>query len=165
MSDRLRLAVLGLWLGAAAAWSLVFVPAVFAEVPPTGLAARLVGASLERIDQAGAALGLAALGCGLVGLRAAPGTLDRMRRLLPSIGVLCHVLSLLWLLPEIREIREAAGGSVAKLAPDHPDVLRFAHLHQVSFGVFTAAAGTALAVLVWDLSAGLHLQARETRSP
>ncbi len=158
MSDRLRLAALGLWLGAASAWSLVFLPTIFAKVPPTGLAASLVGASLWRIDQAGLLLALAALGLGLAGFRSAPGTLERIRLGLPILGVFCHALSLVWLLPEIQEIREAAGGAIANLAPDHPDVARFASLHGVSFGVFTAAASTALLVLIWDLAACLYLR-------
>lgn len=150
MSARIRLALLGIWAGALFAWLGVFVPAVFANVPPTGPAARLIGASLDRVDQTGLVLGLLVLGLGVAWR--SPGAAGWVRACLPAAAVLCQALSLLWISPHIRGLREAAGGSVARFGPDDPRVELFGTLHSASTAVFAVAALAVLGTLVWDLT-------------
>jgi hypothetical protein len=68
------------------------------------------------------------------------------------VAVLCQALSLLWISPQIRGLREAAGGSVARFGPDDPRVELFGVLHSVSTAVFAVAAFAVLSTLVWDLA-------------
>ena len=64
MSQGLRLALLGSWAGMLLAIGLVAIPAAFQTLPGTELSARLVGAALPTLDQAGIVLALAAVGLG-----------------------------------------------------------------------------------------------------
>ena len=61
MSQGLRLALLGIWAGMLLAIGAVAIPAAFQTLPGTELSARLVGAALPTLDQAGIVLALAAV--------------------------------------------------------------------------------------------------------
>jgi hypothetical protein len=132
MSSALRLGTLSAWTALLASWGLIFVPALFGHLPSTAVVAELVGATLLRIDQVGVALGTVALACGA----RIPHASRRARLFawLPLLGVACHLASWLWIAPEARAIREAAGGSVGLLAAGDPR----------SFGVFAGASFVAL---------------------
>jgi hypothetical protein len=160
VTGALRTAVLGVWTGLLAAWALVFVPALFGHLPSTGAVAVLVGVTLARIDAAGIALGLLAVGLGVASRPSAPEA--RAIAWVPLVGVLCHAASLFWLAPEIRAIREAAGGSVGQLPPDDPRLVAFRMLHNLSFGSFGLAGAAAIAALAGDL---LALRRAMSRSP
>jgi hypothetical protein len=143
MSSALRLAALAAWTALLASWSLIFVPALFGHLPSTAVVAELVGATLLRIDQVGIVLGAGALACGT----RLPHASRRARLFawLPLLGIACHLASWLWIAPEARAIREAAGGSVGLLAAGDPRIERFRNLHTLSFGVFAGASFVALA--------------------
>jgi hypothetical protein len=143
MSSALRLGTLSAWTALLASWGLIFVPALFGHLPSTAVVAELVGATLLRIDQVGVALGTVALACGA----RIPHASRRARLFawLPLLGVACHLASWLWIAPEARAIREAAGGSVGLLAAGDPRIERFRTLHTLSFGVFAGASFVALA--------------------
>ena len=149
MSQGLRLALLGIWAGMLLAIGAVAIPAAFQTLPGTELSARLVGAALPTLDQAGIVLALAAVGLGWV------GGAQRARALLPGLGGTFLLVSLLWLAPRIHEIREAAGGSIGRLGVDNPDLALFALLHNGSVSLFVAAGLLALATIAWDLRAGM----------
>lgn len=149
MIPGLRLVVLGIWIGALASFGVLFVPAAFSSLPTPGHAASVVGAALPRLDQAGLALGLLAAGLGPGLVRA--GRRGRVRGLAPMAGAACHALSLFWISPAIRSIREAAGGTIASLAPDDPRIDLFSLLHQISLGAFGLAVLIAIGACVWDL--------------
>jgi hypothetical protein len=154
VSSALRIAALGLWTGLLAAWGLVFVPALFGYLPSTGTVAILVGATLARIDAAGLVLGL---GAALLGAASRPRvTAKRLLAWAPLVGVACHAASLFWLSPEIRAIREAAGGTVGLLPPGDPRVGRFRLLHTLSFGAFGLAGACAIGSLGGDLLLALR---------
>ncbi|MEE2703235.1 MAG: DUF4149 domain-containing protein [Myxococcota bacterium] len=150
MSQGLRLALLGIWAGMLLAIGLVAIPAAFQTLPGTELSARLVGAALPTLDQAGLALAFAAVGLGWV------GGAGRTRALLPGLGGAFHLTSLLWLAPRIHQIREAAGGSVGRLGVDNPELELFALLHNGSVALFVAAGVIALATIAWDLLATIR---------
>lgn len=159
MSAALRLAALAAWTALLASWGLIFVPALFGHLPSTAVVAELVGATLLRIDQVGGALGAVALVCGI-----GPPLASRRGRLfawLPLLGVACHLASWLWIAPEARAIREAAGGSVGLLAPGDPRIDRFQMLHTLSFGVF---AGASLVALLCCANAVVELATTARRS-
>jgi hypothetical protein len=144
-----RAALLGAWAGLLAAWGLVFVPALFGHLPATGTVAILVGVTLARIDAAGLVLGTTSVALGL-----ASRPRSAARRALawaPLVGVACHAASLFWLSPEIRAIRESAGGSVGTLAADDPRIPAFRTLHTLAFGAFGLAAACAVGALAADL--------------
>jgi hypothetical protein len=143
-----RTAVLGIWTGLLAAWGLVFVPALFGHLPSTGTVAVLVGVTLARIDAAGIALGAVAAALGVASRRRA--TSARVVAWAPLLGVACHAASLLWLAPEIRAIREAAGGTVGLLPPEDPRIAAFRALHTLSFGAFGMAGAAAITALAGD---------------
>ncbi len=149
MSSAARFAALGLWTGLLAAWGLVFVPALFGHLPSTGTVAVLVGVTLAPIDAAGIALGVVA--CGLGYAQRPRATAARALAWAPLVGVACHAASLFWLAPEIRAIREAAGGSVGLLPVDDPRVPLFRTLHTLSFAAFALAGACAIATLAGDL--------------
>jgi hypothetical protein len=143
MSGALRLGALAAWAAMLASWGLIFVPALFGHLPSTAVVAELVGATLLRIDQVGAALGTVALACGVAIQRG--GRRAQLFAWLPLLGIACHLASALWIAPEARAIREAAGGSVGLLAAGDPRIERFRTLHTLSFGAFGGASLVALA--------------------
>lgn len=149
MTGALRLAALGVWTGLLAAWGLIFVPALFGHLPSTGAVAVLVGVTLAQIDAAGLVLALAA---SLLAVASRPrATAARLLAWAPLVGVACHAASLFLLSPEIRAIREAAGGTVGMLPPDDPRIARFRTLHTLSFAAFAAAGVAAITTLGADL--------------
>ena len=155
-SGRLRLWLLGIWAGGLATWALIVVPAAFASLPGTDLAGALVGASLDRLERAGMALGMGAL---LLGLADRHGVgekhhrwSERLRVWLPALAVGLHALSSFWISPEIRAIREAAGGSLGNLTAGGAEIGRFGRLHTLSTGAFTLSAIVVLAAGLWDWS-------------
>lgn len=157
MSGPLRLLLLGAWAGALVTWSLVVIPSVFATLPGTELAGALAGLTLDKLDRSGIALGLLTALLGLVAIRPAPGTrrrpLEILRALLPLVPALLHAFSTFWISPEIRALREGAGGSLGYLPPGGPGVERFGMLHLLSTRSFALAAVIVILTGAWDVLA------------
>jgi hypothetical protein len=146
--------LLGIWIGALAAFGGLFVPAAFANLP-TQLAAAVLGDGFRALDVAGGALGVS---CVLLGWVSPRGGADRARALLPLIGVLAHAASSLAVTPKLHALRVAAGGTIGRSGAD--ELAQFASLHSASRALFALAAASALIACVWDLFA---LRARASR--
>jgi hypothetical protein len=147
-----RIALLGLWLGALVAFGGLFVPAAFENLP-TGLAASVLGAGFAALDRGGVALGLTCVVLGLADRRAL-----RLRALLPLAGVIAHLASAWAVTPKIHALRMAAGGTIGQA--DGPELAAFAQLHAASRALFGLAAASALLACVWDV-----FSLRENGSP
>jgi hypothetical protein len=144
----LRLFVLGIWGGVLLAFALTVLTA-FAVLPSMTLTAELVGGALPRIDLLGMACGVVAA---LLGLRRGPGFLSRwLRGLFPLLGAAFHLASAVWITPEIRSLREAAGGSVTGLPAGHPVLADFARLHFVATSLYLGSVGVILVAALWDV--------------
>ena len=167
---QLRVALLGVWLGAMLAFGALFVPAAFEHLP-TALAASVLGDGFGALDRAGIGVGSA---CALLGWLDARRRGDRavsaqLRALLPLVGVAAHLVNGFWVTPRIHALRLSAGGGIGQLAAGDPALNEFARLHAASRGLFGWAAAVALAACAWDLVAA-HPRARarvsrDTRPP
>jgi len=155
-----RIALLGVWVGALAAFGALFVPAAFSHLP-TALAASVLGDGFNALDRGGMLVGGA---CALLGWldarrRGDAALATRVRALLPLVGVAAHAASGFVVTPSIHALRMAAGGEIGQLPPGAPDLARFAELHALSRALFGSAAASALCACAWDLLA-LHPRAR-----
>jgi Domain of unknown function (DUF4149) len=149
---RSRIALLGLWTGAMLAFGTLFVPAAFANLP-TQLAAGVLGQGFLGLDQWGIAIGSLCTVLGLAEWRSprGGGAAGLLRALLPLAGVLAHVTSALYVSPEIRALRVAAGGAIGQFDAGDPELAAFAALHSASRSLFGLAAGSAALACVWDV--------------
>jgi uncharacterized protein DUF4149 len=155
-----RLALLGVWIGALAAFGVVFVPAAFEHLP-TALAASVLGDGFAALDRAGALLGSSCAALGWLAARRNGDTalVTRLRALLPLVGVAAHLASGFAVTPRIHALRLAAGGGIGQLPPGDPGLRQFASLHAASQALFGLAGGSALSSCLWDL-VGAHPRAR-----
>jgi hypothetical protein len=149
---RTRLVLLGLWSGGMIAFGAVFVPAAFSHLP-TQLAASVLGEGFGALDRAGMLLGSICVALALaeqsrMGQR---GAAARLRALLPLAGVIAHATSLFFVTPELRALRNAAGGTIGQLGPDDPGIAQFSALHSASRALFGLATASALLAALWDL--------------
>ena len=156
---RVRLALLGVWIGAMLAFGGLFVPAAFSHLP-TQLAASVLGEGFGALDRGGIALGLICVALGWFDARRGGPSrnADRLRALLPLAGAFAHATSALAITPQIHALRVAAGGAIGQSGAD--ELAQFAWLHSTSRALFALATASALLACVWDLFA---LQARASR--
>lgn len=134
------------------AFGALFVPAAFSQLP-TQLAAGVLGTGFAALDRFGIALGLLCVALGAIDrrLRGERSGADLLRVALPLAAVFAHATSALWVGPELRAIRGAAGGAIGHLPAGAGELAEFAWLHSVSRGVFAIAAGSTALAGVWDL--------------
>ncbi len=147
--DGLRIALLAAWGAALVSYALFAVYPAFQVGIPSDQAANLLAHGFVGLDRAGLVAGSAATVLGLASARGG-AAIGRTRVLLPLLGVAAHLLSLLWVTPEIGALRDAAGGGIAGLT-DQEGMARFTILHQLSRGLYLAASAIALSALAWDL--------------
>ncbi len=123
-----ELALVALWLGAAAIFATVVAPAAFAVLPSRSLAGALVGRVLPVIFYAGMLLGVALVlleglaGAGWLGARSLAG------------GVVLGACAVAQLAvgARIERVRAAIPGAIEALAPDDPRRVAFGRLHAFS---------------------------------
>jgi len=134
------------------AFATLFVPAAFSNLP-TQLAASVLGEGFIGLDHWGIAIGSLCTVLGLAEWRSSGGggAAGLLRALLPLAGVLAHLTSALFISPEIRELRLAAGGAIGQLGAGDPELAEFAALHSASRSLFGLAAGSAALACIWDL--------------
>jgi hypothetical protein len=145
----LRIALLGAWSGSLISFGLLAVYRAFQSLP-TYLAAEFLRPGFDGLDRAGALLAGACVLLAAPDLRHATRA-GSIRILLPLVGASGHLLSYLWLTPEIAALREAAGGTIGQLPSGSPGIARFALLHEISRNLYLLAVSTGLACCIWDV--------------
>jgi hypothetical protein len=132
--------LLGGWIGSWLLFALVVAPTAFRVLPSTAVAGALVAPVLDALHLYGAAAGLflAALARAL-----RRGTL---RVALPLVMAVACLYSQFGVSAELAEIRDQVFGP----GGNEQLAARFAHLHRVSMGIYSAVLLAALALL------GLH---------
>lgn len=151
MAPRVRLAVLGLWVGAMAFFSFFVAPAAFAVLPTSHLAGQLVSRTLGGLEILGLALGTLVLAV-LLGARPASRRyflveLVAVLLLLASTAVSRFVVS-----SRLHDLRLRVGEGLDRLTPADPTRLAFDHLHQASVGLMSfnlLAALLLMLFLIW----------------
>lgn len=136
----IELALVALWLGAAAIFAIVVAPAAFDVLPSRTLAGVLVGRVLPVIFYAGMVLGLTlvvvegAWGRGLLSARSGAGAV---------VFVACAIAQLV-VGTRIERVRAAIPGAIEALTPDDPRRAAFGRLHAISVGWLGIAIAAAL---------------------
>jgi hypothetical protein len=139
-----ELAVLALWLGAAAFFSAAVAPALFAALPTRALAGDVVGRLLPTIFYSGIVVGV------LVAVLEIQFGSGRRRSGLTSasavVAAACAFAQLI-VSPKIERLRAEIGGPIDALPADDARRLAFGRLHGISvawLGLAMLAAGVAI---------------------
>ena len=150
MLQRVRIALVGLWLGLMALFSFVVAPAAFATLP-SHLAAEVVSRVLSSVEIAGILIGVILL------ISLASEALKQRRAatlgegILPALMTLSALVSRFVVSARLHAIRLAAGENIASLPSGDPMKSTFDTLHQASVGLMSfnliAAIGL-LAILI-----------------
>jgi Domain of unknown function (DUF4149) len=138
--DRLTVALLLLWAGAALGFGLLSAPLLFRELPSRDLAGRLAGLIVGRLD------GAAWIAFGLAGLSWAGRWVAEVKeeligpiRLWSSallVALLMSLASSFIVTPRLREIRGRIQAPMESLSPDHPDRAAYQKAHGLSRNLF-----------------------------
>jgi hypothetical protein len=144
-SSLIIIGVLAFWLGAAALFSVVVAPAVFAALPTRTLAGAVVGRVLPSVFYAGMLAGVV-----VVWLRLAAGTGWSWRgaETAGAAMIAACAIAQFVIAPRIERIREAIGGPIDVLAVDDPQRMAFGRLHGFSVGWLGLAMLAAAAAIV-----------------
>ncbi len=153
-ASRIKIALLGIWVGAAALFSFVVAPGAFAVLPTTQLAGNLVSRVLGGVEIIGIIVGVVVLMVLLI---------DRIRKartsgfelIVAALMTIAMLLSRFGVSPRLRAIRAEYGDQMATLPAEDAVRASFNLLHQVSVGLLSFAlfGGLAmLAVLIWRSS-------------
>lgn len=141
-SQRIRLAILGLWLGAMAFFSFVVAPAAFAVLPQQQFAGALVSRTLSVLEIIGVvAGGLLILILSFSKERGRAALIELVTVALMTISMLVSHFVVSNRLSELR----ARFGEITQLAAGDPARVSFDRLHQysvwlMSFNIIAAAA-------------------------
>jgi hypothetical protein len=147
-----QIVTLAVWLGAAAFFSFVVAPAVFATVPSRTMAGAVVGRTLPVVFY----LGIVA-GAIVIALQASDGrsALRDARALCACLVVAACAVSQFIIGRRIDRLRENIGGPIENLAANDARRVAFGRLHGLSvawLGIAMIAAAVAL-VLAWRANA------------
>jgi Domain of unknown function (DUF4149) len=148
-----QIVTLALWLGAAAFFSFVVAPAVFATVPSRTMAGAVVGRTLPVVFYLGIVAGVI-----VIALQASDGrsALRDARALCACLVVAACAVSQFIIGRRIDRLRENLGGPIENLAANDARRVAFGRLHGLSvawLGIAMIAAAVAL-VLAWRANAG-----------
>jgi hypothetical protein len=140
-----QLAILGLWLGAAAFMSVAVAPALFAVLPTRTLAGEVVGRLLPTVFYSGIVVGVL-----VIALDAWVAGAWRWSWLTISslvIAVSCAIAQ--WIVtPRIERIRAQIPGAIESLPLDDARRVAFGRLHGISVGWLGLAMLAAVAAFV-----------------
>ncbi len=138
--DRLSVALLLLWAGAALGFGLLTAPLLFRELPSRDVAGHLAGLVVGRLDLAAwAAFGLAGLSWGGRWLAELKEEVIGPMRLWSAAWLVALVMCLASsavVTPKVRDIRARIGAPIETLAPDHPDRVAYDKAHALSRQIF-----------------------------
>lgn len=129
MAQKIRLALLGFWLGAMCIFSFVVAPAAFAVLPEQRLAGNMVSHVLGGVEILGIIIGAALLLLLLI-FREKRGFLLELSGV--ALMTLSTVLSRFVVSSRLHELRERYGELLATLAPTDPIRAGFNQWHQYS---------------------------------
>ncbi len=126
-----EIAVLAFWLGAAALFSGVVAPSLFAALPTRTLAGVVVGRVLPSIFYAGIVVGAAVIA---LQLRGGEGWSWRGAETAGAVMIAACAIAQFIVAPRIERIRAAINGPIDALPPGDPQRAAFGRLHGISVG-------------------------------
>ncbi|MEP7270869.1 MAG: DUF4149 domain-containing protein [Acidobacteriota bacterium] len=150
-ASRIRIALLGLWVGAAALFSFVVAPAAFGVLPTTQLAGNLVSRVLGGVEIIGLIVGVVVLIVLVIEWIREKRT-SVFEVIVCSLMTISMALSRFVISPRLHLLRAQYGDRMAALPAEDAARASFNLLHQVSVGLlsFSLFAGLAmLAVILW----------------
>ncbi len=147
MSVKIRLALLGLWLGAMAFFSFVVAPAAFAVLPLPQLAGALVSRTLGILEIIGAALG-ALLIVILVFSKERSGRAFLFELITLALMTISMLVSHFAVSRRLHAIRMQFG-EISLLAAGDPTRITFDRLHQYSVWLMTFDILAAIVLIVF----------------
>jgi len=141
----IQLAVLGLWLGAAAFMSIAVAPALFDVLPTRALAGDVVGRLLPTIFYSGMVVGVLVIAIDVWVAGAWRWNALTISSL--AIAVSCAIAQ--WIVsPRIERVRAQIPGPIESLPLDDARRVAFGRLHGISVGWLGLAMLAAIAALV-----------------
>jgi hypothetical protein len=152
-ASTVQIAVLSLWVGAAAFLALAVAPALFAVLPTRTLAGTVVGRILPPIFYSGMVAGAIVLGLQVMERR---GWSWRGREIAGVVIVASCAIAQFLIAPKIARLREEIGGPLEALAATDWRRAAFGRLH----GISVAWLGLAMIAAV----VGIALAARDPKS-
>jgi hypothetical protein len=146
-TSTVQIAILSLWLGAAAFLALTVAPALFAVLPTRTLAGAVVGRILPPIFYAGMVAGAIVVALQIVERR---GWAWRGREIAGVVIVASCAIAQFFIAPRIASLRDAMGGPIEALAASDWRRAAFGRLHGISvawlgLAMIAAVVGIALA--------------------
>ena len=151
MAQKIRLVLLGLWIGAMSFFSFFVAPSAFA-VLPSHQAGAVVSRTLAGLEVLGLALGVIIL---MIALTApsSRGKAKVFESLMLVLMIVAMAVSRFTVSARLHDIRTRLGETLAALPPTEPTRATFDLLHQVSVGLmsFTLLAALILGgLLIWS---------------
>jgi hypothetical protein len=150
MAQKIRLALLGLWIGAMSFFSFFVAPSAFA-VLPSHQAGAIVSRTLAGLEVLGLALGAIILMI-VLAAPASRGKAKLFESVMIGLMLAAMAVSRLIVSARLHDMRVRLGETLATLPPTDPTRATFDLLHRVSVGLmsFTLLAALILAaLLVW----------------
>ncbi|HZN11233.1 MAG TPA: DUF4149 domain-containing protein [Blastocatellia bacterium] len=147
MAQRIRLALLGLWLGAMSLFSFVVAPSAFAVLPTRQLAGDVVSRVLGWVEVLGLALGALLL---VIWLLTRPQSRKRLHFefIVLTLMTGSMAVSHFFVSARLRALRSRFGDGLSLLAADDPTRVTFDRLHQVSVWLMGFTLLAALALII-----------------
>jgi hypothetical protein len=146
-TSTVQIAILSLWVGAAAFLALAVAPALFAVLPTRTLAGAVVGRILPPIFYSGMLAGAIVLILQIIERREWSW---RGREVAGGAIIAACAIAQFFIAPRIARLRDAIGGPLEALASDDPRRAAFGRLHGISvawlgLAMIAAVVGIALA--------------------
>ena len=138
--DRISVALLLLWAGAALGFGVFSAPVFFRELPSRDVAGHIAGLIIGRLDWAAwTVFGLAGLSWGARWMAELQEEVIGPIRLWSAawlVAMLMCLASTFVVTPKVRAIRARIGAPIETLAPDHADRVAYNKAHGVSRNLF-----------------------------
>jgi hypothetical protein len=162
--DRISVALLLLWAGAALGFGVFSAPVFFRELPSRDMAGHIAGLIIGRLDWAAwTAFGLAGISWGARWMAELKEELIGPIRLWSAawlVAMLMCLASTFVVTPKVRAIRARIGAPIETLAPDHADRVAYNRAHDVSRNLFFLRI-----LLALGLAATVGMMPKKGQSP
>ncbi len=150
-ASRIRIALLGLWVGVAALFSFVVAPGAFAVLPSPQLAGNIVSRVLSGVEIIGILVGLALIGVSLF-VRSRETRRPVFELVVVVLLTLAMTISHFVVSARLHALRDQFGEHLSDLPSEDTTRVTFDLLHRCSVGLLSFslfAAIVLLAVLIW----------------